>query len=262
VKRARSEGVRLGAAFLIGVATGALIIPGLWGWGPRLWDLAVRSPPSGDAGREAAGGVAADERRPRPAERPLADEPAGVPPIRTTAQVEVGPEPGRRVAARPQPLAPVGPADIVIPVAGVTRAELRDHFDDARGGTAHRAIDIAAVRGTPVLAAVDGEVLKLFLSRAGGITLYQLDDSRTLVYYYAHLDGYAEGIVEKKRLRRGEVLGYVGTTGNAPPGAPHLHFAIERLANPREWWRGDPINPYPILMSRGVTYTVPSAPAR
>lgn len=143
--------------------------------------------------------------------------------------------------------------EIVIPVVGARREDLRDMFRERRGSREHRAIDIGAPRGTPVLAAIDGPVAKLFLSRPGGMTIYQYDPTGTLIYYYAHLDGYAPGLVEGQQLRRGDVIGYVGTSGNAPPDAPHLHFSIERVTEPGKWWKSDPIDPYPILKARGVT---------
>ena len=115
---------------------------------------------------------------------------------------------------------------LVIPVVGVKASDLRDSFTAHRAGHDHRAIDILAPRGTPVLAAVDGSVRKLFVSRAGGITLYEYDLAGERSYYYAHLDGYASGIREGLAVHRGDVLGYVGTTGNAPANTPHLHFAI------------------------------------
>jgi peptidoglycan LD-endopeptidase LytH len=244
-RRNGSAALRFLVVFLIGAVAGGLIV-----------FLSIPWMVSREEIRSQAAGVS-EEPRPLPAESPLAAEPVGVPPITTTDQVETQPESSAGLAPQPQPA--TGSGDVAIPVVGITRAELRDHFDDARGGRPHRAIDIAAARGTPVVAAVDGEVLKLFLSKPGGITLYQIADDGTTIYYYAHLEGYAPGIAEGKRLRRGEVLGYVGTTGNAPPGAPHLHFAIERIADRKEWWRGEPVNPYPILMSRGVTYGDASA---
>jgi murein DD-endopeptidase MepM/ murein hydrolase activator NlpD len=135
-----------------------------------------------------------------------------------------------------------------IPVAGVTRMQLRDTYTDARGtNRSHEAIDIMAPRHTPVLAAEDGTVVKLFTSEAGGLTIYQFDPSNTFCYYYAHLDGYAEGVHEGQTVHRGQVIGYVGTTGNASADAPHLHFAIFQLTPEHRWWKGDPINPYPIL---------------
>lgn len=143
--------------------------------------------------------------------------------------------------------------EIIIPVAGVVASELRDNYLQSRGGGTrlHGAIDIMAPRGTPVLAAVDGTVRKIFTSKAGGLTIYQFDEDEERVYYYAHLDAYADGLHEGQVVPQGTVIGYVGTTGNAPPDAPHLHFAIELLAPTKEWWKGRPINPYPVLTSSG-----------
>ncbi len=156
-------------------------------------------------------------------------------------------------AAAPARMVQRLPEGIIIPVAGVRASELRDNFDDARAGHTHGAIDIMAPRGTGVVAAVDGKVRKLFTSKAGGLTLYQTDPLEETIYYYAHLDRYAAGIREGSPLRRGEVIGYVGTSGNAPPNRPHLHFAIQRLPATKEWWKGVALNPYPILTERGVT---------
>ena len=139
--------------------------------------------------------------------------------------------------------------DLRIPVANVIASQLRDTFDQARSeGRRHDAIDIMAAQGTPVLAATDGTVIKLFQSDRGGITLYELDPSGRYVYYYAHLMSYAEGIAEGKHLRRGDVIAFVGDTGNAGPGKYHLHFAISKRTSPRQWSGGDPINPYPFLV--------------
>lgn len=142
---------------------------------------------------------------------------------------------------------------ITIPVVGIHRQQLVDTFTAARAGHRHDALDIMAERGTPVIAAVDGTVRKLFTSRAGGITIYEFDDAGTICYYYAHLDRYADGVREGLRVRRGDLIGYVGSTGNAPKNAPHLHFAMMILPPTKEWWKGDAVNPYPILMARGIT---------
>lgn len=136
---------------------------------------------------------------------------------------------------------------IEIPVKGVSRHDLIDSFNDARSGHPHEALDIMAPRRTPVIAADDGKIAKLFTSKAGGLTLYQFDPTGTLCYYYAHLDGYAPGVRENERVNRGDTIGYVGSTGNASEDAPHLHFAIFRLTSQRNWWKGTPINPYPLL---------------
>jgi len=116
-----------------------------------------------------------------------------------------------------------------------------------RATGSHEALDIAAPRGTPVRAVDDGRIAKLFRSVPGGITVYQFDPSARFAYYYAHLDRYADDLREGATVRAGDVIGYVGTTGNAPPDAPHLHFAIFRLGPERQWWRGTAINPYPVL---------------
>ena len=138
--------------------------------------------------------------------------------------------------------------DLEIPVRGVPPRTLRDTFNDARAvGRRHDAIDIMSPRGTEVVAVDDGTIAKLFTSDAGGLTIYQFDPTQTFSYYYAHLDHYASGLAEHQAVRRGQVIGYVGSTGNASEDAPHLHFAIARLDTDRSWWKGDPINPYPLL---------------
>jgi murein DD-endopeptidase MepM/ murein hydrolase activator NlpD len=134
-----------------------------------------------------------------------------------------------------------------MPVDGVRAEALTDSFMDARTGHGHEAIDIAAPRGTPVRAADDGTLVKLFASKPGGLTIYQFAPGGELAYYYAHLDRYADGVREGMALRRGDLIGYVGTTGNAPEGAPHLHFAVFRLGAQKQWWKGEAINPYPAL---------------
>jgi murein DD-endopeptidase MepM/ murein hydrolase activator NlpD len=141
--------------------------------------------------------------------------------------------------------------NLLIPVANVSASQLRDTFNQARSeGRQHDAIDIMAPQGTPVLAVTDGAVIRLFQSDRGGITLYELDPSGLYAYYYAHLMRYADGIVEGKPLRRGEVIAYVGDTGNAGAGNYHLHFAISKLTSPKKWSGGDPINPYPLLVRK------------
>jgi murein DD-endopeptidase MepM/ murein hydrolase activator NlpD len=137
-----------------------------------------------------------------------------------------------------------------LPVEGFPVAQLRDNFAERRGARVHEAIDLLAPRGTPVVAVDDGVVRKLFTSAAGGLTVYQYDPGETYSYYYAHLDRYAEGLAEGRFLKKGERVGYVGTTGNAPPGTPHLHFTIYKLPADKKWWQGTPINPYPLWALR------------
>ena len=134
-----------------------------------------------------------------------------------------------------------------MPIAGVDGSALQDTFRDARGARRHEAIDLPAPRGTPIVAVDAGTVAKLFTSREGGLTVYQFDPESAYCYYYAHLDHYALSLREGMTLAKGDPIGAVGTSGNAPPETPHLHFAIFRLGPDKQWWRGEPINPYPVL---------------
>jgi murein DD-endopeptidase MepM/ murein hydrolase activator NlpD len=138
--------------------------------------------------------------------------------------------------------------NLLIPVEGVSPNQLRDSFYDARSeGRVHQALDIMARQDTPVLAAGDGAVMKLRQSDRGGTMLYQSDPSGSYVFYYGHLSRFADGMVEGRKLKRGEVIGYVGDTGNAGPGNFHLHFGISKVTTPGRWYGGEPINPYPLL---------------
>ncbi|PPV09042.1 hypothetical protein XBLMG947_0695 [Xanthomonas bromi] len=139
-------------------------------------------------------------------------------------------------------------AGLLIPVQGVGANQLQDTFTDARSeGRVHDAIDILAPTGTPVVAVADGTVEKLFTSDRGGLTVYQFEPDGKYCYYYAHLERYADGLAEKQSIKRGQVIGYVGSTGNANPAAPHLHFEIHRLGPEKQWWKGEALNPYPVL---------------
>jgi murein DD-endopeptidase MepM/ murein hydrolase activator NlpD len=147
----------------------------------------------------------------------------------------------------------VGPAGLAIPVAGVKPNELSDTFTQARavGARLHDAIDIMAPEGTPVVAAADGTVEKLFLSQGGGgVTVYVRSPDQRWTYYYAHLQGYAPGLAEGQQVKRGQPIGRVGHTGNASAEGPHLHLAINRMQPGERWWQGSPINPYPLLAGR------------
>ena len=137
---------------------------------------------------------------------------------------------------------------LLVPVDGIRREQLRDTYNQSRSeGRTHHAIDIHAPRGTPVVAVSDGTVLKLHQGSRGGIAVYLLDDDGRTRYYYAHLDGYAEGLREGQRVERGEVIGFVGDTGNAQPGDYHLHFSIAVLEDADRWWQGRNLNPYDLL---------------
>ena len=147
----------------------------------------------------------------------------------------------------------VGPSGLAIPVMGVKARELVDTFTQARsGGRPHDAIDIMAPHGTPVVAAAPGVVEKLFFSKGGGgISAYVRSPDGLWTFYYAHLQDYAPGLREGERVRLGEPIGRVGSTGNANPAGPHLHFAIHRMAPGEKWYQGVAINPYPLLAGRG-----------
>lgn len=163
------------------------------------------------------------------------------------APTTVAPPP---VSTTPLPTATTGSPALVLgmPLPGLKPGQLHDTFNEARGGERHHeALDILAPAGTPVLAVADGHIQKLFTSVRGGFTIYQFEPSGRYAYYYAHLQRYAPGLAEGKAVKRGQVIGYVGSSGNANPAAPHLHFAVFELGPERQWWKGTPINPYPLL---------------
>jgi peptidoglycan LD-endopeptidase LytH len=139
---------------------------------------------------------------------------------------------------------------LTMPVQGVQVGNVRNSFNEMRGDHIHEAVDILAARDTPVIAVEDGKVAKLFYSVRGGNTIYHFDPSETYCYYYAHLDRYAPDIREGQYIHRGQIIGYVGTTGNAPKDTPHLHFAIFKLNADKKWWQGTPIDPYPLLANQ------------
>ncbi|MFN2481295.1 MAG: M23 family metallopeptidase [Pyrinomonadaceae bacterium] len=182
------------------------------------------------------------------------------PSVSPTLETSPGASPGATPAASPSPQAATTPASslpsnsnaqLLIPVAGVRAEQLSDTFTQSRSdGRVHNAIDIMAARGTPVFAAADGTVARLFWSERGGITLYVRGTDEHTIYYYAHLDRYAEGISENKFVRRGDVIGYVGDTGNAGAGNYHLHFAVWTVDDPKRYWSGTDINPYPLLTGK------------
>ena len=147
-----------------------------------------------------------------------------------------------------EPLSDLRTRDLRMPVEGVKKADLVRSFGDRRGSDRqHEAIDILAPRNTPVYAVEDGSIAKIFYSKAGGITVYQFDPRESYAYYYAHLERYAAGLKDGDRVKRGDVIGYVGTSGNAPPATPHLHFAIFKLTDQKRWWQGTPLDPFDIL---------------
>lgn len=156
----------------------------------------------------------------------------------------------------------IGPSlpDLVPPIDGLTVASVRDNFEEMHFGHAHEAIDIMSPKGTPVRAVVSGVIRKLFDSAAGGNTIYQFDATNTYCYYYAHLDHYADGVHEGIEVKAGDVIAFVGSTGNANPLAPHLHFAVTELGPEKQWWKGKVVNPFPALVAAMKRAKVSSKP--
>jgi peptidoglycan LD-endopeptidase LytH len=172
----------------------------------------------------------------------------GRPEIATTGTAEViPPAPPAEPVIGPPAAEALERRDLLVPVEGVDPDDLVRSFSDARGGRKHEALDIIAPRNTPVKAVEGGTVARLFSSKAGGLTIYQFDPSGQYCYYYAHLERYAPGLAEGDKVRKGQVIGYVGTSGNAPKDTPHLHFAIFQLTAAKRWWEGTPIDPYDVL---------------
>lgn len=192
-----------------------------------------------------------------PSSQPASLQPLIQPPTPPSNEPVAAPaEPAAPVATPSDAASSVGEGDIgylrtrslLVPVAGVTISRLRDSFLDGRSeGRTHQALDIMAPLDTPVLATDDGKVMKLHQSDRGGIMIYQSDPSGNYVYYYGHLSRYADGLFDGKQVKRGEVIGYVGDTGNAGAGNYHLHFGISKMRAPGKWGGGEPINPYPLL---------------
>jgi peptidoglycan LD-endopeptidase LytH len=225
---------RILVVVLLAFATGALVDTALT-WRLHEFEAPANLLRSGDAAQAPSAESPVHDTIEAPVERPGDD---GRPPaVGTTG-----------AAANEEAVEALRTRKLDVPVEGVKRRELHDTFSETRGSNrAHEAIDIMAPPRTPVVAAQDGKIVKLFTSKAGGLTIYQFDPTETFCYYYAHLDGYADGIHEGQTVKRGQLIGYVGSTGNASADAPHLHFAIFRLTPEHQWWKGEPINPFPVL---------------
>ena len=164
-----------------------------------------------------------------------------------TAQTAQTGQAGQAAVGMPPAIEELRRRRLNLPVEGVRADKLVPTFDEARGDRPHEAIDIMSPRGTPVIATEDGRIAKLFWSKAGGHTIYQFDPSSRYVYYYAHLDRYADDLAEGQEVKRGQTIGYVGSTGNAKADAPHLHFAIFLMTPEKRWWDGAALDPYPVL---------------
>jgi murein DD-endopeptidase MepM/ murein hydrolase activator NlpD len=225
----RIFGIGAICGFILGVALAAVLIT-RYGHSASPSTIISSQPVSDD-------GLAAVDAPAIP-ERPQSTIGVSPPPPVAKSSASIGAAPPEALVDR----------DLEIPVEGVKADQLVRSFEDSRSGArSHEAIDILAPRNTPVKAVEDGTIAKLFESKAGGITIYQFDPGEQFCYYYAHLERYAEGLSEGNKVRKGQVLGYVGTTGNAPKNTPHLHFAIFKLTAARHWWEGTPIDPYDIL---------------
>ena len=172
-----------------------------------------------------------------------------VPTDLTEADLPIRPAPGEAAAIQKvDGLGSSAPLQLMIPVEGIKASDISDTYNQTRGSDrVHEALDIMAPKGAKVFAAAEGKVVKLFNSKPGGLTVYQFDPSEKYAYYYAHLDRYAEGIKEGDVLKRGDLVGYVGVTGNSNPDGPHLHFAVFELTAEKQWWKGTPVNPYPLM---------------
>ncbi len=225
--RVRARATRL-TPLAVAFCAGAVLMLFV-GW--SLWGARVEALRD-DCGTPAAEAQPTDSAGPEPAP----------PPVIRSATREAAPVP---VIDITQALPALRSRELTVPVRGIEADDLVGSFDDERsGGRRHEALDILAPRNTPVVAVEDGTIARLFESKAGGLTIYQFDPSNTFTYYYAHLEKYAAGLTAGDRVRRGQVIGYVGTTGNAPPDTPHLHFAIFRLTDAKRWWEGAPVDPF------------------
>lgn len=135
---------------------------------------------------------------------------------------------------------------LLLPIDGISADNLKGSFYEKRGDSVHEATDILAPRNTPIRALEDGTIAKLFLSRFGGNTIYQIDPSGKYVYYYAHLEKYEPNLKEGDKVKRGQIIGFVGTSGNAPPNTPHLHLSISVLTPDKKWWQARALDPYEV----------------
>jgi len=190
---------------------------------------------------------------PLPAAAPSAPSPAGVNSRRVPTHA--GP---RSDGVSDDDLAALWARQLRVPVDGLRRDQVRDSYTARRDGGIHAALDLLAPRGTPVRAADDGTIGRLADGPVGGIAIYASDPEARFVYYYAHLDRLAVGVAVGRRIAKGDVIGYVGTTGNAPRDTPHLHFQVMKRAAGRAWWSGPPINPMTFFASDGADAPAPA----
>jgi murein DD-endopeptidase MepM/ murein hydrolase activator NlpD len=233
-------GARTFGAFVAGFAAGVLLLGGaLWSSGslrstvmpPWLRTKASATLPAPPAI------LTAGAQMPGPPVPPPEGTPG--PPSSQGSAERTAPEPG---------VIPPDPGlRLTMPIVGTKPSTLSDTFHEMRDGHEHEAVDILASRNTPVQAVSDGTIVKLFTSKEGGLTVYQFDPSGQYCFYYAHLDHYPQGLQEGAQVKAGDVVGFVGTTGDAPPDTPHLHFAVFKLGPDKKWWQGTALNPVPML---------------
>ncbi|MBA2524523.1 MAG: peptidoglycan DD-metalloendopeptidase family protein [Pyrinomonadaceae bacterium] len=234
---------RVFLALLIGIATLVVVVAFLQRRSGH-YRASVDPPPPTPASTSAPDTVnPSPEQSPTPV--PETPSPSPVPEAYPASPT---PSPANASSPAAPPIGFIGLLKLIVPVAGVQPNQLLDTFADSRSeGRSHDAIDIPAAQGTPVVAAADGQIVKLSQHELGGITIYQLSTDKKLNFYYAHLQRYADGLSEGRVVRQGELLGYVGDTGNAGPGNYHLHFSIAVVSDPKRYWEGTNINPYPLL---------------
>lgn len=171
-------------------------------------------------------------------------------PAEKKAKAQSEPEKTLSEAEKKSALAALKSLHLRTPIEGFDLQRIKGAFYEKRGEEIHHAADLLAQRNTPVLAVADGKIAKLFLSKAGGITIYQFDPSERFVFYYAHLEKYADGLVDGKAIKRGDVIGYVGTSGNAPKNTPHLHFSVGVMDQSKKWWQAIEVDPFEVLSEK------------
>jgi peptidoglycan LD-endopeptidase LytH len=225
-KRAR-QNVPLSALF-VAFCAGAIVMWVLFSYGPPRPVVPVQAELHGEAGSRPSATVAVDTR-----------PNVNVSETKTARAPTIGAE---RVVAT------TGAArDLRVPIDGSNIDAWKSGFTERRGSRPHEAVDILAPRNTPIHAVTDGTIAKLFVSKAGGNTIYQFDSSGRLTYYYAHLERYADGLHDGQNVSKGDIIGYVGTSGNAPPNTPHLHFGVFQLDQSQRWWQGKALDPYQVF---------------
>jgi peptidoglycan LD-endopeptidase LytH len=235
------------AVVFFAFCAGMIVSWGLYHFGPPLPATEVRLPPSPE------GGFGGTRKPDTPYESsPPAHDSATPPPSARVGSPDTAAK--GNLAATPTVPIPttgrIGAPPLRMPLDNVDVEAMKGGFQEKRGSRPHEAADLLAPRNTPVHAVEGGTIAKLFVSKAGGLAVYQFDPVGSLCYYYAHLQRYADGLHEGQHVAAGDIIGYVGTSGNAPPNTPHLHFAVFELNGDRQWWKGRAVDPYPLFKDR------------